>query len=80
MSTHEGTTMHPRADVIIEVHVETYLNIYEPINVHSISQKLLTKHDSRNFFPWHHGIMTNLVKLIRLEQVEMPLPWWTKNT
>ena len=24
-----------------------------PINVHSISKKLFTKHDSRNFFPWH---------------------------
>ena len=29
-----------------------------PINVHSISWKMFTKHDSRNFFPWHHGIMT----------------------
>ena len=32
-----------------------------PINVHNISKKLFTKHDSRNFFPWHHGIITNLV-------------------
>ena len=22
---------------------------------------MFTKHDSRNFFPWHHGIITNLV-------------------
>ena len=41
-----------------------------PINVHSISEKLFTKHDSRNFFPWHHGMITNLVKVIRREQVE----------
>ena len=31
---------------------------------------MFTKHDSRNYFPWHHGIMTNLVKLIQREQVE----------
>ena len=31
---------------------------------------MFTKHDSRNFFHWHHGIITNLVKLIRREQVE----------
>ena len=35
--------------------------IIAPIDVHSISQKLFTKHDSRNFFPWHHGIITSLV-------------------
>ena len=38
---------------------------------------IVHKHDSRNFFPWHHGIITNLVKLIRWEQVKMLLPWWT---
>ena len=38
---------------------------------------IVYKYDSRNFFPWHHGIITNLVKLIRREQVEMLLPWWT---
>ena len=27
-------------------------------------------YDSQNFFPWHQGIITNLVKLIRREQVE----------
>ena len=38
---------------------------------------MFTKHDSRNSFPWHHGIITNPVKLIRREEVEMLLPWWT---
>ena len=28
------------------------------------------------FCPWHHGMITNLVKLILLEQEEMLLPWW----
>ena len=47
---------------------------------------MFTKHDSRNFFPWNHGIMqilvnlVNLVKLIRRQQVEMLLPWWTTST
>ena len=59
-------------DVIIEVHVETYMNVYEQND--SSNQcaqhklKIFAKHDSRNFFPWHHGIITNLVKLIRREQ------------
>ena len=38
---------------------------------------MFTKHDSRNFFSWLHKIITNRVKLIRREQVEMLLPWWT---
>ena len=32
---------------------------------------------AKTFSPGTKGIMTNLVKLIRREQVEMLLPWWT---
>ena len=42
-----------------------------PINVHSIPMlKIVYITWQQNFFHGHHGIMTNLVKLVRREQVE----------
>ena len=35
---------------------------------------------AETFSPGTKGIITNLVKLIRREQVEMLLPWWTTST
>ena len=48
-------------DVIVKLNVKLII-VYE--------------HDSRNFYLWHHGIKSNLVKLIRREQVER----WTTST